>query len=332
MKEIKKEKKKFNLTDKQKLIIKISAAALYFAVLVLFIVLNMSYTYDVNGVRIVEFNNTLWNTRIHFYALSIMTGMGVAYFYSMSLAPKIGVNPNNLFDGFIYGAILGILGARIYYAIFEWNSGGFADDPLKVITGFFSQQGGLAIHGAVIAAAIFAYFFSKKRNEDLISIGELLFPGFLIGQIFGRWGNFFNKEAHGGPIRATAQASRQFLEKLPIPKFVIDQMYINGTYMHPTFLYESVWNIIGFIIILILKRNKYRKTGQITGCYLMWYSFGRFFIEMLRTDSLMLGSIKVAMLISIILFIVGLLMFILLRKGSRFDRLYNEVEKDEIRF
>ncbi len=318
MKEIKKEKKKFNLTDKQKLIIKISAAALYFAVLVLFIVLNMSYTYDVNGVRIVEFNNTLWNTRIHFYALSIMTGMGVAYFYSMSLAPKIGVNPNNLFDGFIYGAILGILGARIYYAIFEWNSGGFADDPLKVITGFFSQQGGLAIHGAVIAAAIFAYFFSKKRNEDLISIGELLFPGFLIGQIFGRWGNFFNKEAHGGPIRATAQASRQFLEKLPIPKFVIDQMYINGTYMHPTFLYESVWNLIGLIFILIFrKKSKKYWYGDAILFYLVWYGIGRYFVESLRTDALLFEifgvTFRTAQVISIAMIIAGVTLFALRR-------------------
>jgi phosphatidylglycerol:prolipoprotein diacylglycerol transferase len=109
-------------------------------------------------------------------------------------------------------------------------------------------------------------------------------------------------------------------------------MYIDGVYYQPTFLYESLWNIIGFIIILILRRNRYRKTGQLTGFYLMWYSFGRFFIEMLRDDSLMLGNIKVAVLVSGILFVVGLLMFIFLNKGSRFDRLYNEVEVNDVKF
>lgn len=249
--------------------------------------------------------------------LAIIAGATIAYIE----VKKQNISMDFFINMLFWTIIFGIIGARLYYVLFNLEY--YLKNPVEILE---IWNGGLAIHGAVIAGVLWIWYYTRKYKVKTLKILDIAATGMLLSQAIGRWGNFFNGEAHGGIV------SLEFLQKLPIPQFIIDGMYIGGVYYHPAFLYESVWNIIGFIIILILKRNKYRKTGQITGFYLMWYSFGRFFIEMLRTDSLMLGSIKVAMLISIILFIVGLLMFILLRKGSRFDRLYNEVEKDEIRF
>ena len=109
-------------------------------------------------------------------------------------------------------------------------------------------------------------------------------------------------------------------------------MHFNGTYYQPTFLYEAIWNFFGFIALLMLRRYKYLKTGQLTGFYLMWYSFGRFFVEIFRSDSLMLGPLKMAQVMSIILFIIGILLFLFCKKGSRFDGLYKQVEEKEIQF
>ena len=117
-----------------------------------------------------------------------------------------------------------------------------------------------------------------------------------------------------------------------IPKFIVNGMYIDGVYYHPTFLYESIWCIIGFIILLVIRRNKYTKIGTITGTYLIWYSLGRFFIEHLRTDSLMLGGFRVAQIISILLFLVGLFLIIRNKRQSKFENLYNSDKDNNIRF
>lgn len=312
---------KLNLTDKQKLYGRIGLVVLYFVLLITLIISRSTKITDSLGNEIIKFDRvafTIMGRDIYFYALAIMTGIGVAYFYANHIAKKIGFKEENLFDGFIIGVILGILGARVYYAIFAWESGGFSQNPLKVITGFFNEEGGLAIHGAVIVAAIFAIYFCKKRKEDILKLLEMLFPGFLIGQIFGRWGNFFNKEAHGGPIRDTVLASRQFLEKLPIPRFVVDQMYIDGTYMHPTFLYESVWNLIGLILIIVLrKKTKKYWYGDATLFYLVWYGIGRYFVESLRTDYLPLNifglELRIAQVVSVTMIVAGVVLFILRR-------------------
>jgi len=265
---------------------------------------------------------TIFGRNIYWYALAIITGIASAYFYGMHTAKKIGFKEDDLFDGFIVGAILGIIGARLYYVIFAWNEGGFNTDPLKVVTGFINEEGGLAIHGAVLAAAIFIYFFHKKRKFDVFKLGEIVAPGFLIGQIFGRWGNFFNQEAHGGPISSTVEEGRAFLERLPIPKFIVDQMYIYEagvtTYMHPTFLYEMVWNLIGLITILITRKfTKKYWMGDAVLFYLVWYGIGRFWIESLRTDALMFKifglDLRAAQVISILMIIGGVTLFVLRR-------------------
>lgn len=134
-------------------------------------------------------------------------------------------------------------------------------------------------------------------------MGDIAAPSMILAQGIGRWGNFMNHEAHGGPV------SRSFLEHLHIPDFIIDNMYINGVYYHPTFLYESIWDVLGFIILLSLR--KHLRIGDTFALYLIWYSIGRFFVEGLRTDSLMLTShIRIAQLMSIVLVIVGIVIII----------------------
>ena len=327
--------KKLNLTDKQKLYIKIGLIVLYFTVFLLLILNGASHTSD--GYRdIIEFDRTAFTIKIfgferdiYFYALSIITGIGFAYLYAIRIAKKLGFSENNLFDGFIIGVVIGIVGARIWYVIFEWDS--FKNNLLEIITEFR----GLAIHGAVIAAGIFAYFFCRWKKEDPLVLGEMLFPGFLIGQIFGRWGNFFNKEAHGGPIGTLAEG-RAFLDKLPIPRFIVDQMYIAGNYVHPTFLYESVWNLIGLILIIVL-RNKTKKYwyGDAIPFYLVWYGIGRFFVESIRTDALTFElfntTFRTAQVTSILMILGGLVFFILRRvykyKPISYLGLIEEVEE-----
>lgn len=329
--------KELKFNKQAKLAIKIGLALLWVLIFVLLVVRATSKTTDSLGNEIIEINNIafyVFSRPIYFYALSIVTGIVVAYVYALNTASKIGFKEDNLYDGFIWGALIGILGARIYYAIFSWDS--FKDNPLKIITGFFEGAQGLAIHGAIIGAGLFAYFFCKKRKEDFLTLGEMLAPGFLIGQIFGRWGNFFNKEAHGGPIADTVLKSREFLDKLPIPKFVVDQMYIyeNGitTYMHPTFLYESVWNLIGLTVILVV-RKKWKKYyyGDAVLYYLVWYGLGRFMIESLRTDALMMHffgiELRTAQVVSSLMIIAGVVLFILRRVFKYKPISYIEMEE-----
>ena len=149
--------------------------------------------------------------------------------------------------------------------------------------------------------------------------------GLIIRQAIGRWGNFFNGEAYG-PI-----TSLSTLKALHLPQFIIDGMYINGAYRLPTFLFESIWCLIGFIVLITIRKVKYTKVGQLTGMYLIWYSVGRLIIEGFRADSLMLGPIKMAQLASIIMIIIGILILLFSKKGNRFDNLYIE-ETKEIRF
>jgi phosphatidylglycerol:prolipoprotein diacylglycerol transferase len=165
-----------------------------------------------------------------------------------------------------------------------------------------------------------------KYKMRFIRITDICVPSLLFAQGIGRWGNFFNQEAHG------AATSLEHLKSLHLPQFIINGMNINGIYYEPTFLYESLLCLIGFIIVLFIRRGKYTKVGTITSFYLMYYSVVRFLIESMRTDSLMLGGFKVAQIISIILFLIRLGNIMLISIKSKFEDLYNNVYKNEMRF
>lgn len=257
----------------------------------------------------------IYGFSIKWYSVLILIGIIVGFILADREARKFNLPKDFVFDLGFWVVIFGIIGARLYYVIF--NFGLYKNDILEI---FKVWNGGLAIHGGIIAGLITLIIYCKIRKVSPFRMADIVVPSLILAQAIGRWGNFFNSEAHGP---ATTLLN---LQNLHIPKFIIDGMKINGIYYHPTFLYESLWCLLGFIVILLVRKfYKYLKSGQLTCVYMMWYSVGRIFIESLRTDSLMLGNFKVAQLISIIMFLVGLVGFVYLcfnrlKKGQYYDK------------
>ena len=249
---------------------------------------------------------SIFGINIYFYSLCILCGIILAYFVITKEAKRQGIRKDKIVDLMFYCIIFGIIGARIYYCIFNF------DYYINNITEVFAiWNGGLAIHGGIIAGLLTAFIFCKKKNLNFLQIVDIAVPGVILAQSFGRWGNFFNGEAHG------AVTTLETLRSLKVPEFIINGMKIDDVYYYPTFYFESIWCIIGFIIMVILRKNKKIKTGFITGFYFIWYGIGRFFIESSRTDSLMLFNIKVAQLVSIIGIIVGIILIIYSFKSKK---------------
>ena len=202
-------------------------------------------------------------------------------------------------DLFFNTIFISLIGARIYYILF--HLGYYVSNPLSIVQVW---NGGLAIHGGLLFGFLAILYTCRKYKVKLVEILDIIVVGLIIGQAIGRWGNFFNGEAFG--IITTAE----HLRSLFVPGFVIDGMYIMGSYWHPTFFYEFIANVIGFILLLVLrnsfKKDKVNRTGKLFGFYLIWYSVIRFFIEALRIDSLMIGPLRMAQVISIVMFIIGL--------------------------
>ena len=246
--------------------------------------------------------------KIYWYSITMFLGVLLGIIVAYIEIKRKKMNTDDFSNMAFYAILFGFIGARIYYVLFNLDY--YLSEPLEIIKVW---NGGLAIHGGIIGAVIAIYIYCKRHNISLTLMLDICAPGLIIGQIIGRWGNFFNSEAHGSIV------AKDFLEKLHLPGFIINGMYINGNYYHPTFLYESILNLVCFIILLILRRNKKIRIGIICGIYLMWYSVVRFFVESLRTDSLMLGSLRMAQVISIVLFIIGLIIVLLSHKKGRYN-------------
>ena len=244
---------------------------------------------------------------IYWYSVLIIISIIIGYYFSKREADKNNLTSKFIEDMLFYIVIIAIIGARLYYVIFNFNL--FKDDLLSI---FKVWEGGLAIYGGVIASFIFVVYYSKKHHKSILLTCDTLVPYLILGQAIGRWGNFFNGEAHG-PITTISH-----LEKLHIPNFIIEGMYINGNYYIPTFLYESLWCLLGFIILLIIrKKNNYNIPGILLSSYFIWYGIGRLYIEGLRTDSLYIGVFRVSQIVSIILVIIGITMFVYLLYKNR---------------
>ena len=234
---------------------------------------------------------------IQWYAIAILGGTFIATLLSIREGSKFGLKSEFFQDLVLYGFPLSIVGARLYYVIFNW--GFYSRNPDQIIQ---IQNGGLAIHGAILTVIAYGFFMAKRQKMQAWLLFDICAPGFIMAQAIGRWGNFMNQEAHGGVVPGgSLDAQRQFLEGMFLPRFVVDNMFIGGEYVHPTFLYESLWNLLGFLIMaLILRKLASILVGEIGAFYVIWYSIGRFFIEGMRTDSLMLfGLVPMAQLISI---------------------------------
>lgn len=246
---------------------------------------------------------------VHIYGAIIAFGFLLAILYCCKRSDQFGIPEPTLEDGILWVAPFSIICARIYYCAFTWEW--YKNDPISVL---YIWEGGIAIYGAVIGAAIGTTVFCKFKKLSVAAVLDLVVLGFLIGQTLGRWGNFFNREAFGAE---TASFFRMGLT---------DQ-FGNTTYYHPTFLYESVWNCTGFILLHNLSKHR-KYDGQVALSYLAWYGLGRFFIEGLRTDSLYIGSFRVSQLLAGVSCLVGVVLLVILQKKG-YSKLFLNSKKEE---
>lgn len=258
---------------------------------------------------------------IKWYSIFILVGVIVAWIFLQGDAKRFDIKKDFITNLVFWTMIVGIIGARAYYVIFNWEY--YASHTNEI---WHIWEGGLAIHGGLLAGCLTIFIYCKRHNTSALRILDMASPYVLLAQAIGRWGNFFNGEAYG------VATTYEHLKSLKIiPEFIISGMNINGIYYTPTFYFESLWCILGFIIILLLRKIKYLRLGQQIGTYLMWYSLGRFFIESLRTDSLMIfGYIKAAQVISIVLFIIGLVLVLLQARKPKLEMLYNKHDEIEV--
>lgn len=263
---------------------------------------------------------TLGNFKIEWYSLLIIIGAFLAIWLILKEAKRYKYPTDFVFNLCFWTIIMGIIGARAYYVLFNLNLYSNFWDVFKI------WEGGLAIHGGILFGLLTCILYCKKYKMRIIRMLDFIAPALLLAQAIGRWGNFFNQEAHG------AVTTLEHLQNLHIPDFIINGMNIGGVYYEPTFLYESLWCLLGVIIILIIRRLKITKVGQPTAVYLMWYGLGRFFIESMRTDSLMLGGFKMAQIVSIAMIVVGLLIIMITSRKSRYEDLYEQDNQETVRF
>ena len=235
---------------------------------------------------------------VRWYGIIIATAILIGYVIAQKSAQKIGFKEEDLINTILICVVVAILTARLYFVLFNLDY--YVMHPIEIP---MIWLGGIAIHGGLIGAFLMGIYYCHRQNWNPFQLGDIVAPSIILAQAIGRWGNFMNHEAHGGPV------SRTFLENLHLPNFIIDNMFIHGQYYHPTFLYESIWNIIGFVILILLRKNL--RIGETFFLYLIWYSIGRFFVEGLRTDSLMLTeTIRIAQLVSVLLIIMGMIMIL----------------------
>ncbi|HPW52962.1 MAG TPA: prolipoprotein diacylglyceryl transferase [Erysipelotrichaceae bacterium] len=230
---------------------------------------------------------------IRWYAVCILTGALVAYYLATREASKVGYSSDFLDDTFIGIMLFGIIGARLWYCAF-YDLAGYLADPISIIR---IWDGGLAIQGGLVAGASFIYFHTKRNGVQFLHLADIVLPNVLIAQAIGRWGNFFNQEAYGNVV------DESYFDG--ILSFLKSGMYIDYEYRQPMFFYESMLCLLGFILIRLFR--KYSKTYRGDGLfgYLGWYGVIRFWIETQRSDSLMIGNLKTAMLVSAVFMAIG---------------------------
>ncbi|TVY06829.1 prolipoprotein diacylglyceryl transferase [Paenibacillus cremeus] len=217
---------------------------------------------------------------VHWYGIIIGIGALLGLILATREGNRFGISSDFFMDLLLIGLPSALIGARAYYVAFEWSN--YKNNLTEV---FAIWHGGIAIYGALIGAILAAVFYTRRKGYDFWRIADFCAPGLITGQMIGRWGNFMNQEAHGGPV------TESFLSNtLHLPSFIINQMYINGQYYHPTFLYESLWSLAGLLLLLWIRRRAFLRAGELFMSYFIWYSLGRFYVEGVRTDSLVFAG------------------------------------------
>lgn len=257
---------------------------------------------------------SLGSLTIYWYSLIICFAFVIGIFLvELEFKKKSDRDKDFISDMIFMTMICAIVGARLYYVIFNLDM--YLSDPISI---FKVWEGGLAIHGGILGGLSYIIYYTNKYKVNTLLMLDIAVPALILGQAIGRWGNFFNKEAYGSVV------SRSFLENMHIPNFIIDNMYIGGNYHHPTFLYESILCLMGFIVLILIRKYGNVRVGILSSIYIIYYSLIRFYIESLRTDSLMLGNIKMAQAISIVGIVVGCLILIVIYFGKGKKTLYKE--------
>lgn len=260
---------------------------------------------------------SIFGFEIAFYGLIIAIGILAGILMATHVAKKTGQDPDLYWDFAIYAVIFSVIGARIYYVVFQWDY--YKDDLLSI---FNTRNGGMAIYGAVIAAFLTLFIYCKLKKCNALQMGDTAVPGLILGQIIGRWGNFMNREAFGGytdnllAMRLPIEAVRSHEITDEIAANIVEGT--NYIQVHPTFLYESLWNIMILVLLLFwMKRKKFQ--GEVCLLYLGGYGLGRFMIEGLRTDQLLIPgtSLAVSQMLSLCLLIFALATDVVVRYGLK---------------
>ncbi len=240
----------------------------------------------------------IFGIEVMWYGLLIALGVLIGAFLGVQEAKRRGYDGDTVIDLLLVAVPSALVGARLYYVIFSWDL--YRDNPISALN---FRQGGLAIHGGLIGAVIASYIFCRVKKIRFWEMADIMAPSIVLGQAIGRWGNYINQEAHGGPT--------------DLPWGIM----INGVKVHPTFLYESIWDFAIFAFLFVYRRKgKTKFTGQIFLLYLILYSIGRFFIEGLRTDSLMIGPLRMAQVISLLIVAVYAGLYIRGLKENKLER------------
>lgn len=241
---------------------------------------------------------SLGSLTIHYYGIIIALGMVLAVLYGWKRCHQFGIKQDDILDGVLIVVPIALICARLYYCFFQWNEGGYAENPISIL---YVWEGGLAIYGGVLGAVAAIAVFCMVKKINLPALLDLVFLGFLIGQSIGRWGNFFNREAFGVETNSFLRMG------------LLNTYTGEVEYHHPTFLYESVWNAIGFVLLHFLsKKRKY--DGQIALGYCAWYGLGRAIIEGLRTDSLYIGNtdLRISQLLAALSCVAGVAVLLIM--------------------
>ncbi|MDO4912048.1 MAG: prolipoprotein diacylglyceryl transferase [Lactobacillus sp.] len=247
----------------------------------------------------------LGNWPVKKYGIIMAIAISVAFYLSVREGKKRGINDDHFANILLWGVPLGYLGARLYYVIFEWPY--YANNPGQI---FAIWQGGVAVYGGLLTGLLVLIVYCYYHALNLFKMLDIITPGVMLAQVIGRWGNFVNQEAHG------ARTTLTFLQSLHLPEFIIQGMKIGGHYYQPTFLYESFFNLLGFLIIIAVRHRKhFYRIGEVFFSYLAWYSLVRFFVEGMRTDSLYIfNTIRVSQALSVVLFVISVSLVIYRRK------------------
>jgi len=247
---------------------------------------------------------SIFGLDIMWYGILIAFGVIAAIILSEYICKINDTSFDEIINIFLVAFPAGVIGARLYYVAFEFDY--YKNNLVDILN---IRQGGLAIHGGIIFSMLAAYIYTRVKKESFLKFVDTAAPCIVLAQALGRWGNFFNSEAHGGAV------SLSFIQKFP--EFIQKGMNINGIYYHPTFLYESIWDLCICIILIALIKKKPRR-GTVIASYAGLYSLGRFFIEGLRTDSLMFGNIRMAQFVSILGILICVIALLIIYKDKFF--------------